>query len=123
MFHEQLELMLKFICQGECEVKTEMLEQFLDLGKYLEVKGLLHEVEIGAAAIEEQMRKEKNNIKKEEGFQNMISSTKDIPTYIQDGIQDVHLKNSMSCNFQRCLCHFYNSSCEVTNPPTAMFLQ
>ena len=41
--HEHLELLLKFIYQGECEVKTEMLEQFLDLGKHFEVKGLVQD--------------------------------------------------------------------------------
>ena len=69
ILHEQLELLLRFIYQGECEVKTEMLEQFLDLGKHLEVSGLVQdqEVEMGSVVKENQtpIRKEKANIKKE----------------------------------------------------------
>ena len=107
--HEQLELLLKFIYQGECEVKTEMLEQFLDLGKHFEVKGLVQdqEVEMGAIVKDNQtiIRKEKTKIKTEA---QMNSHAKDTPTFSiskhddGDGIPDPPLKNPnnlMSCNF------------------------
>ena len=107
--HDQLELLLKFIYQGECEVKTEMLEQFLELGKHLEVRGLVQdqELETGTVVKENQttISKEKAKIKKEEQIN---SSAKDTPVFSnskqegRDEIPDPPLNlpnNQMSCSF------------------------
>jgi hypothetical protein len=39
--HQQLEMLLKFIYQGQCEMKAEEVEEFLVTGKSLGVEGLL----------------------------------------------------------------------------------
>ena len=90
--HNQLELLLKFIYQGECQVKTEMLEQFLDLGKQLEVKGLVQDQE---TEMETVVKENETPIRKEK--------TKDIPIFSnQDEISDPPMTNPsnlMSCSF------------------------
>ena len=43
LLHEHLDVLLKFIYQGKVEVKTEMLGQFLDLGRLLQVRSTTKE--------------------------------------------------------------------------------
>ena len=44
---KELEMIIKFIYQGQCDVGDEELKDFLDTGKALEISGLMENMEMG----------------------------------------------------------------------------
>ena len=128
ILHEHLDVLLKFIYKGEVEVKTEMLEQFLDLGRLLQVEGLVQDQEVQ----DEQtvIKKDKKGIKKEMSLQQNNSNPKDTSVLVNSD-EDVVLQNQpmanhptnlMSCNFcsdefseRRLLKVHYLNNHEITS--------
>ena len=108
--YEHLDVLLKFIYQGEVEVKTEMLEQFLDLGRLLQVEGLVQDQEVQ----DEQtvIRKDKKGIKKKMLLQQNNSKPKE--TFVFVNSEDAMVQNQPMANQPTNLINCNFSSDELS---------
>ena len=102
--HQELELMVRFIYTGECEVSQSDLASFLDTGNYLEINGL-NEVQ---AHVDEFLSNEKisENSESKKDNDTITKSLDDVANGVRREISESMLKSNSDDNFQCSRCAY-----------------